>query len=275
MNKKKILLFAFFFIFYAPLLWLQEIKTCVGDGVANCGVLEVSNKETVHLTFPTRVKYVDLGSSFFTFKLDTGVNVVKIKAKQFDAQEITNLTVLTEDNFLYSFKVKIVKDVRVFTYVMQSSNVKVPVLRKDYCYLVLVASMGKKIFSKTSKKIKVTLLATHYLEGKYVFTFSIINQSKIPYEIESLNLGIKKTRSPVRQKIATQETILYPESSPCNPETIVNPGKELVFSLFYPKFYPPNGYHLFLYVNEKMEEYARSMKKKLNFKKIANMKTLD
>ena len=79
-------------MFFVVSLAAQEVKTCVGEGFANCGILEVSNKETVHLTFSARVKYVDLGSSFFVFKLDSNVNMVKLKAKRFDPNETSNLT---------------------------------------------------------------------------------------------------------------------------------------------------------------------------------------
>ena len=273
--KNKLVLCLFVFL---NLLVAQENKTCVGQGASNCGILEVSNRETVHLTFPTKIKYVDLGSSFFVFKIDSTTNLLKIKAKRYDPNEITNLTVVTEDNFLYSFKVKINNNIPVLTYLMEQSNVKVPVLKRnsnDYCYTAVNNPLGGKIFTKKKKGIQLSLLAMYYAEGKYIFTYHIKNKSNIPYEIESLNLVIKRTKSPFRQKIAYQETVLYADDQKCNYKNVIGSGKENIFSLIYPKFYPPKGYHLKIHLNEKMSEYGRVMKKRLSKKIMENIKSLD
>ena len=160
---------------------------------------------------------------------------------------------------------------KVLTYLMQSSNVKVPELPKktaDYCYQALNNPVKKKIFSKSRKGITINLLATYYSDGKYIFTFSLQNKSKIPFEIESINLAIRKSKSPIRQKIAYQETVLYAEDEKCNFKSLVNPGKDAIFS-------GKPGYFVNLQLNEKMTEYARSIQKRINFKQIANMKTLE
>lgn len=263
---------------FLSILAAQESKNCVGQGTSNCGVLEVSNRETVHLTFPTKIKYVDLGSSFFVFKIDSITNLLKIKAKRYEPSEITNLTVVTEDNFLYSFKVKVTNNLPVLTYMMEQSNVKVPALVRtgnEYCYTTMNNPVSAHVFTSQNQGIHLTLLAMYHADGKYIFTYLIQNATNIPYEIESLNLVIKRTKSPFRQKTAYQETVLYPEDQKCNYKNIIPVEKGNIFSLVYPKFYIPKGYHLKIHLNEKMSEYGRNVEKRLSNRIINNIKSLD
>ncbi len=64
--------------------------------------IEITEDQTTHLIFPTNITYVDLGNSEY-FITDYTDNILRIKGRQ---HQPTNLTVITQDQFYYSFLVK-------------------------------------------------------------------------------------------------------------------------------------------------------------------------
>lgn len=71
--------------------------------------LEVSQNKSVHLLFPAKVKYCDAGNKEVKFTVTD--NIIKLIAAKPGFPE-TNLTVITEDDHLYSFLVLYNKDPR-------------------------------------------------------------------------------------------------------------------------------------------------------------------
>ena len=66
--------------------------------------LEVPFTKTVHILFPSSIKYVDLGSSsIIAGKADGVDNVVRVKAAVKNFKDITNFSVITADASFYSF----------------------------------------------------------------------------------------------------------------------------------------------------------------------------
>ena len=69
--------------------------------------LEVTFSKTVHVIFPSAIRYVDLGSSdLLAAKADGTENVLRVKAALRDFSRESNLSVITEDGAYYSFNVK-------------------------------------------------------------------------------------------------------------------------------------------------------------------------
>lgn len=69
--------------------------------------LEVTFEKTVHLIFPSAIRYVDLGSNnLIAGKAEDAENVLRVKAavRSFEAE--TNLSVICEDGSFYSYNVK-------------------------------------------------------------------------------------------------------------------------------------------------------------------------
>ncbi|MGG6549675.1 UNVERIFIED_CONTAM: conjugative transposon protein TraN, partial [Prevotella sp. 15_C9] len=63
--------------------------------------------KTVHVIFPSAIRYVDLGSSdLLAAKADGTENVLRVKAALRDFSRESNLSVITEDGAYYSFNVK-------------------------------------------------------------------------------------------------------------------------------------------------------------------------
>ena len=69
--------------------------------------LEVTYDKTVHVIFPSEVRYVDLGSpDLIADKADGAENVIRVKATVRDFPNETNMSVITEDGSFYTFNVK-------------------------------------------------------------------------------------------------------------------------------------------------------------------------
>ena len=69
--------------------------------------LEVTYGKTVHILFPSEVRYVDLGSpDLIAGKADGAENVIRVKATARNFPGETNMSVITEDGSFYTFNVK-------------------------------------------------------------------------------------------------------------------------------------------------------------------------
>ena len=69
--------------------------------------LDVTFDKTVHLIFPSAVRYVDLGSqNIIAGKAEDAENVLRVKAAVKDFETETNMSVICEDGSFYAFNVK-------------------------------------------------------------------------------------------------------------------------------------------------------------------------
>ena len=69
--------------------------------------LEVTFSKTVHIIFPSAIRYVDLGSAdLLAAKADGAENVLRVKAALRDFSRESNLAVITDDGAYYTFNVK-------------------------------------------------------------------------------------------------------------------------------------------------------------------------
>ena len=69
--------------------------------------LSVTFDKTVHLIFPSQIRYVDLGSgNIIAGKADDADNVLRVKAAVRDFETETNLSVICNDGSFFSFNVK-------------------------------------------------------------------------------------------------------------------------------------------------------------------------
>ena len=77
-----------------------------GQMVTPYGV-QVTFAKTVHIIFPSTVKYVDLGSThLIAGKADGAENVIRVKAATEGFPGETNFSVICEDGSFYSFNAK-------------------------------------------------------------------------------------------------------------------------------------------------------------------------
>ncbi len=69
--------------------------------------LEITYDKTVHIIFPSPVRYVDLGSTnLIAGKADAAENVIRVKATRKHFRSETNMSVITEDGNFYTFNVR-------------------------------------------------------------------------------------------------------------------------------------------------------------------------
>ena len=69
--------------------------------------LEITYDKTVHVIFPSPIKYVDLGSTnLIAGKADAAENVIRVKAAKKHFRDETNMSVITEDGNFYTFNVR-------------------------------------------------------------------------------------------------------------------------------------------------------------------------
>ena len=69
--------------------------------------IEVTYDKTVHIIFPSAVRYVDLGSpNLIAGKADGAENVIRVKATVKNFRSETNFSVITESGSFYTFNVK-------------------------------------------------------------------------------------------------------------------------------------------------------------------------
>lgn len=69
--------------------------------------MEVTYDKTVHVIFPSAVRYVDLGSpNLIAGKADGAENVIRVKATVKNFRTETNFSVITESGSFYTFNVK-------------------------------------------------------------------------------------------------------------------------------------------------------------------------
>jgi len=80
--------------------------------------LEVTFSKTVHVIFPSAIRYVDLGSSdLLAAKADGTENVLRVKAALRDFSRESNLSVITEDGAYYSFNALMDRDPQCSRYI--------------------------------------------------------------------------------------------------------------------------------------------------------------
>lgn len=69
--------------------------------------LEVTFDKTVHVIFPSAIRYIDLGSAnIIAGKADGSENVIRVKAAVKGFETETNFSVITDEGSFYSFNVK-------------------------------------------------------------------------------------------------------------------------------------------------------------------------
>ena len=71
--------------------------------------LDVTFDKTVHLIFPSTIRYVDLGSqNIIAGKAEDAENVLRVKAAVKDFETETNMSVICEDGSFYAFSAPII-----------------------------------------------------------------------------------------------------------------------------------------------------------------------
>ena len=233
--------------------------------------LEVTYDKTVHILFPSAVRYVDLGSpNLIAGKADGAENVIRVKATVRNFRTETNMSVITEDGSYYSFNVKyadepLLLNVEMKDFIHDGSTVNRPNNAQEI-YLkelgsespMLVHLIMKSLHKENKRKVKhigckrfgiqYLLKGIYTHNGLLYFHTEIRNQSNVPFDVDYITWKIVDKK--VAKRTAVQERVILPLRAQ-NYATFV-PGKKSERTVFtMAKFTIPDGKCLVVELNEK------------------------
>ena len=233
--------------------------------------LEITYDKTVHVIFPSSVKYVDLGSpNLIAGKADGAENVIRVKATRKHFRNETNMSVITEDGNFYTFNVKyadepLLLNIEMKDFIHDGSKVNRPNNALDI-YLKelgsespkLVQLINKSIHKENKRHVKhigskafgiqYLLRGIYTHNGLLYFHTQVRNQSNVPFEVDFVTFKIVDKK--VMKRTAIQEQIVFPLRA-YNYATLVAGNKDERTMFTFDKFTIPAGKVLVVELNEK------------------------
>ena len=255
--------------------------------------LEITYDKTVHVIFPSPVRYVDLGSeNLIAGKADGAENVIRVKAVKKNFRGETNMSVITESGDFYSFNVKyadepLLLNVEMCDFIHDGEAVNRPNNAMEI-YLKeldgesprLVRMIMKSIHKEDKRRVRHIgsrrfgvqfLLKGLYAHGDLLyFHTETRNKGNVPFDVDFVTFKIVDKK--VVKRTAMQEQVIYPLRA-YNYATRVDGGKaeRTVFAL--PKFTIPDGKMLVVEMNEK--QGGRHQRFEVQGEDVANAETID
>jgi conjugative transposon TraN protein len=233
--------------------------------------LEVTFNKTVHVIFPSSIRYVDLGSiDLLAAKADGLENVLRVKAASKNFRNEGNLSVVTEDGSYYTFNVKYVDEpvklsVEMADFLNTGDSANRPNNDQEVFFEDLgnesprhVALVMKTIHKNNRRDVKDISSSRfgvqHTLKGIYVsndllyFHTELKNSTNIPFQVDYTSFRIADKK--MAKRTAMQERVLEPVRV-YNQTTIIG-GKATERMVFvFSKFTLPEGKQLVVEVGEK------------------------
>jgi len=233
--------------------------------------LEVTYDKTVHIIFPSSVRYVDLGSpNLIAGKADGAENVIRVKATVKNFHQETNLSVITEDGSFYTFNVKyadepLILNVEMTDFIHDGEEVNRPNNAMEI-YLkelgsespMLVRMIMKSIYKNDKRAVKhigckrfgiqYLLKGIYTHNGLLYFHTQIRNSSNVPFDVDFITFKIVDKK--VVKRTAIQEQVLFPLRAYNYAVSIAGKKDECtVFTM--DKFTIPDDKQLVIELNEK------------------------
>lgn len=233
--------------------------------------LEITYDKTVHVIFPSPIKYVDLGSTnLIAGKANGAENVIRVKAARKHFRNETNMSVITEDGNFYTFNVKyadepLLLNVEMCDFIHDGETVNRPNNAMEI-YLQelgsesprLVRLIMKSVHKQDKRRIKHIgckrfgvrfLLKGLYAHGDLLyFHTEVRNATHVPFDVDFVTFKIVDKK--IVRRTAMQEQVIYPLRA-FNYVTRVEGKKDerTVFAL--PKFTIPDDKKLVVEMYEK------------------------
>ena len=212
--------------------------------------IEVTFRKTVHILFPSEVKYVDLGSFDIIADKATGAeNVVRIKAAVKGFERETNFSVITADGCFYSFNVVYKDEPAQLSIEMEELGGETPLVVNRIMY-TLYKKNKRDIRHIGCKKYGIqTLLKGIYINNDLLYLHtSVRNRSDISFDIDYIRFKVIDKK--VAKRTAMQENFIEPVRT-YNRLTTVD-GKATVRNVFVlPKLTLPDDKLLVVEIYEK------------------------
>lgn len=232
--------------------------------------LEVTFNKTVHVIFPSAIRYVDLGSAdLLAAKADGTENVLRVKAALRDFSRESNLSVITEDGNYYTFNVKYADEpVKLSVEMTDFLHDGEAVNRPNNALAIYMQELGQEspllvklimqsIHKNNDREIKHigskrfgiqhTLKGIYTHNGLLYFHLQLKNLSNVPFNVDFITFKIVDKK--VAKRTAIQEQVIWPLRAYNNLMLVGGKRTErMIFAL--PKFTIPDDKMLVVELNE-------------------------
>ena len=214
--------------------------------------VEVTFAKTVHIIFPSAVRYVDLGSNhIIAGKADGAENVIRVKATTEGFPGETNFSVICEDGSFYSFNAKYAREPEMLNIEMKDFLENEDTSDFSHTRMnIYFRNNDRKVRHLGSKRFGIQFL----IKGIYTYNGMLYvhtqtkNSSNVPFDTDFIKFKIVDKKVPKRTAI--QETVLDAVRS--YNEVIEIAGKSTVRTVYaLPKFTIPDDKLLLVELYEK------------------------
>lgn len=233
--------------------------------------VQVTFAKTVHIIFPSAVRYVDLGSDWIIAgKADGAENVIRVKATTEGFPGETNFSVICEDGSFYSFNARYAHEPEMLNIEMKDSlengdttdfshtrmNIHFRELGNESPLLVKL--IMQSIYKEDRREIRhlgckrfgvqFLLKSVHSHNGLFYFHTETRNRSNVAFRTDFIRFKIVDKKVPKRTAI--QERVIDPVRS--YNEVLVTEGKSDVRTVYaVPQFTIPDDKLLVIELFEK------------------------
>ena len=260
--------------------------------------LEITFNKTVHIIFPSPIRYVDLGSADLLAAKAVGAeNVLRVKAAVRNFANESNLAVITEGGAFYAFNVRYADEPEKLSIEMaapanSSGNIQENRPNKTDVYMEelrgespqAVMQIMEYIHKNNRRDIRhigsdrfgvrYLLKGLYANNGLLYFHLVLENSSNIPFEVDFT--GFRIVDKKVAKRTAIQEKVINPIRDYNNVSMVGGKSeKRMVFTL--PGFTLPGDKHLLVEIHEKdggrYQSFVVENTDLLRAKTIKNLKT--
>ena len=233
--------------------------------------VQVTFAKTVHIIFPSAVKYVDLGSNrIIAGKADGAENGIRGKATTEGFPGETNFSVICEDGSFYSFNAKYAHEPEMLNIEMKDflenedttdfSHTRMNIYFRELGSEspLLVKLIMQSIYKADKREIKhlgckrfgvqFLIKGIYVHNGMFYFHTQVKNSSNVPFDTDFIKFKVVDKK--VAKRTAIQELVLYPVRS--FNEVMTIGGKSAVRTVYtLPKFTIPDDKVLVVELVEK------------------------
>lgn len=233
--------------------------------------MQVTFAKTVHLIFPSAVKYVDLGSNWIIAgKADGAENVIRVKAATEGFPGETNFSVICEDGSFYSFNARYVQEPEMLNIEMKDflenedttdfSHTRMNIYFRELGNEspLLVKLIMQSIYKNNDREIRhlgckrfgmqFLVKGIYAHNGLFYFHTQAKNSSNVAFATDFIRFKIVDKKVPKRTAI--QERVIEPVRS-YNEVLVVNGKSSLRTVYVVPQFTIPDDKILLIELLEK------------------------
>jgi conjugative transposon TraN protein len=215
--------------------------------------LEVTFDKTVHIIFPSAIRYVDLGSAnIIAGKAGSSENILRVKASVRGFETETNLAVITDEGSYYTYNIRYADEPEKLNIEMRdfmhdgiatnrpnnSLDIYLKELGSESPRIVYL--INRAIYTDNKRHIRhiggkrfgiqYTLKGIYSHNNLLYLHTQIQNSTNVPFDVDFVRMKIVDKK--VSKRTAIQETVIYPLRA-CNFITTVgaNQTERTVFAL--------------------------------------------